>query len=165
MDAKTFQKIARTQFRYTAWVVAGNLKDLTDEQGLAQPAAGNNLNWVAGHIADARGDTLQLLGQACPYAADKYDRYKRGTPPITSADEAIALTEILADFAATEEALQAGLAGLTAEKLAAKAPFSPSGNEKETVGTLLAGLVFHEGYHAGQLGTLRRLAGAGGVVK
>ncbi|MDX2475569.1 MAG: DinB family protein [Candidatus Krumholzibacteria bacterium] len=165
MDAKTFQKIARTQFRYTAWVVAGNLKDLTDEQGLAQPAAGNNLNWVAGHVANYRGSTLRLLGQDCPFAADKYDRYERGNPALINPGEAVPLTEILADFMATEEGLQAGLAGLTTEALAAKAPFSPSDNPAETVGTLLAGLVFHEGYHAGQLGLLRRLAGAEGVVK
>ena len=61
--------------------------------------------------------------------------------------------------------LQAGLAGLTSDLLAAKAPFSPSQDEKETNGSLLAGLVFHEAYHNGQLGTLRRLSGAAGVIK
>ena len=72
---------------------------------------------------------------------------------------------MLADFAATDEALQAGLVGLTAESMAAKAPFTPYDNDKETVGSLVAALVFHEGYHTGQLGTLRYLAGAEGAIK
>ena len=165
MDAKTFQQIATIQFNYTTWVVAGNLKDLTDEQGLENTTAGSNLNWVAGHITQARGSALQMLGQACPYASDKYARYERGNPSIGGADEAVPLSEILADFVSTTDALKAGLAALTTEFLAAKAPFSPSGNKKETVGSLLAGLVFHEGYHAGQLGVLRRQAGREGIIK
>ena len=165
MDAKTFANVAAIQFNYTAWVVGANLKDITDEQSLENTTAGSNLNWVAGHIAQARGSALQMLGQACPYPTNKYDRYERGMPNITNADEAVPLSEIVADFNSTAEALKAGLAGLTAEALAAKAPFSPSGNREETVGSLMAGLVFHEAYHAGQLGVLRRQAGGEGVIK
>ncbi len=47
----------------------------------------------------------------------------------------------------------------------AKAPFSPKDDENETVGSLLAGLAFHEAYHTGQLGILRRVSGADGAVK
>ncbi len=50
--------------------------------------------------------------------------------------------EIVADFASTQDALQVGLAALTGEKLVAKAPFSPGNDENETVGSLIAGLVF-----------------------
>ncbi len=40
----------------------------------------------------------------------------------------------------------------------------PSPLRKETVGTLLAGLVFHDAYHVGQTGLLRRIAGHAGVL-
>jgi hypothetical protein len=45
------------------------------------------------------------------------------------------------------------------------APISPTGNPKETVGSLLAALAFHEAYHVGQTGILRRVIGREGVVK
>ena len=106
-----------------------------------------------------------MLGQGLPFPADKYDRYRRSSAPVTDADGTISLFEMQADFAATRKALQAGLEALTTEELAAKAPFSPADDENETVGSLIAVLVFHESYHIGQLGVLRRLAGAAGAIK
>jgi hypothetical protein len=105
------------------------------------------------------------MGQDSPFPADKYARYDRGSDPVTGSEGTVPLSEMVADFATTQGGLEAGLAGLTDEYMAAKAPFSPGDNEKETVGSLLAGLVFHEGYHVGQLGILRRLSGEEGAVK
>ncbi len=165
MDVRTFQKIAIIQFKYTTWVMGANLKGLTDEQGLQQPPEGNCLNWVAGHVMQARSGILHLTRQATPFAAGKYERYERGSAPVVEAAGTVPLTEMLTDFMATEEGLKKGIAGLRAEMLAAKAPFSPSNDETETIGSLLAGLVFHEAYHCGQLGTLRRLVGGDGTIK
>jgi hypothetical protein len=58
-----------------------------------------------------------------------------------------------------------GLAGLPPESMDRPAPFSPTGNPKETVGSLLAAFAFHEAYHVGQTGILRRVIGREGVVK
>jgi uncharacterized damage-inducible protein DinB len=56
-------------------------------------------------------------------------------------------------------------ANLSQYKRAAQtAPFSPSGNPKETVGSLMGVLAFHEVYHVGQVGMLRRWAGLERVV-
>jgi hypothetical protein len=71
----------------------------------------------------------------------------------------------MADFSATRKILMTGLVALTAEKLEAPAPFSPSNDQEETIGSLLAGLLFHESYHIGQLGLLRRLVGKDGIIK
>lgn len=166
MNAETFARTLKIQYGYNTFVFNGNLAGLTEADALSQPSpAGNCINWVAGHILQARGGTLAVLGQPLPFAEDKYDRYQRGTTPITDAEGTVALADMLTDFAATEEALQAGLSALTPDMLAAKAPFSPGNDENETIGSLAAGLVFHEAYHNGQLGVLRRLAGASGVVK
>jgi len=135
MDPKTMAQTLTIQYGYTTYLFGATPTGLTNEQALKQPSPGGNcLNWVAGHIVQARGATLAVLGQELP-------------------------------FSATEDGLAAGLASMTAEGLAEKAPFSPGNNEKETVESLVAGLVFHEGYHIGQLGLLRRLAGEEGVVK
>jgi len=166
MDTRTMAQILTIQYSYTSYVFGATLKGLADEDAFKQPSPGGNcLNWVTGHIVQSRGGTLGVLGQELPFAADKYERYKRGSKPVSGGKGTVPLSEMEADFAATQAGLETGLAGLTAEMLAAKAPFSPGNDDKETVGSLLAGLVFHEGYHIGQLGLLRRLAGEDGVVK
>ena len=167
MDPQTFSQTLTIQYGYTAYTFAINLKGLADDAAFSQPDKGGNcLNWVAGHIVGSRGGTLAVLGQKLPFPANKYDRYKRGSSAMTDEQEGtVPLSEIVVDFASTQDALQVGLAALTTEKLAAKAPFSPGNDENETVGSLMAGLVFHEGYHIGQLGVLRRMAGEEGAIK
>ncbi|HPF69705.1 MAG TPA: DinB family protein [Candidatus Krumholzibacteria bacterium] len=166
MDARELARFLSIQFRYTSFVFGANLEGLTDEDALRQPAPGGNcINWVAGHIVHARAGLVRLVGGTPPYDADHYRRYERASTPITSAADAVALSRIRADFAATRGPLDAGLATLTDDRLADPAPFSPGNNPEETIGTLLAGLAFHEAYHTGQLGVLRRLAGADGAIR
>jgi hypothetical protein len=45
------------------------------------------------------------------------------------------------------------------------APFSLGAREHETVESLFYGLVFHEAYHAGQLGLTRRLLGLEAAIR
>lgn len=166
MDARNLAQILTIQMRYTDYVFEANLAGMSAEDGFRQPEpSGNCMNWVAGHIVGSRGGTLRVLGQDSPFAADKYARYERGTETLSGSDESVSLVEIMADFSAAKEGLAAGLAGLTDEMVAGKAPFSPGNNPEETVGSLLAGLVFHESYHCGQLGVLRRMTGREGVIK
>ncbi len=167
MDPQTFSQTLTIQYGYTAYTFAANLKGLADDDAFTQPDKGGNcLNWVAGHIVGSRAETLTALGQKPPFPADKYDLYQRGSSAMTAEqDGTVPLSEIVADFASTQDALQVGLAALTTDKLATKASFSPGNDENETVGSLMAGLVFHEGYHIGQLGVLRRMAGEEGAIK
>jgi len=54
---------------------------------------------------------------------------------------------------------------MSPETLAAKPPRNMTGDPNETVGTNLAVFAFHESYHVGQTGVLRRVAGKPGVIK
>ncbi len=56
------------------------------------------------------------------------------------------------------------LASLSDENLAAAAPFSPRNDPDETVGSLLTLIAFHQAYHTGQTGLLRRVAGHDGAI-
>ena len=42
---------------------------------------------------------------------------------------------------------------------------TPSDVLGDTVGSAVIALAWHEGYHAGQIGTLRRMAGLDGVIR
>ncbi len=150
-------------FRHTARaihkVVRLNVDGLTQAESLIQPRpAGNCLNWVLGHLLCVYQHVLPMLEQTPVIKAGALQRYDRGSPPIKDADQAMQLSELMTAWDQTAERIDDGLANLASETLDAPAPFSPSGNENETVRSLLTTIFFHQAYHAGQTGILRRIA-------
>jgi hypothetical protein len=72
---------------------------------------------------------------------------------------------LLAAWDQLADRVDVGLAGLSLDVLDRPAGFSPSGNPEETVGSLLSTVLFHQAYHAGQLGLLRRISGHEGAIR
>lgn len=153
------------QFGFNHSVVKINTSDLTHEDSLATgPGGGNCINWVLGHVVASRNSVLKILGCDPIWDAERAAPYSRGSQPIT-ADNALPLEEILADYSSSQQTIAGALAKLTDKDLAAKSPVSFFKGDKETLGSVLAGFVFHEAYHIGQTGTLRHLAGKEGAIK
>jgi uncharacterized damage-inducible protein DinB len=143
-----------------AYALDVNVEGLSHEESLLQPGGGGNcLNWVVGHIVANRNHILSLLGEKPIWGEEAYERYKRGSAPIPGdGGGARPLAEMMADFATSQGRVRDGLSRMTEEHLAASAG-------KETVGDQLAFLQFHEAYHIGQAGLLRRLAGKDGAIR
>jgi uncharacterized damage-inducible protein DinB len=157
--------VFRQQTRMIHKVVGVNVQGVTHEESLIQPTPGGNcLNWVLGHILGVYNNVLPLVGQK-PVMDKALERYARGTPPIENPAEAMDIQELLTGLDDATERMDAGLAGLTAEVLDRPARNSPSGNPNETVRTLLTTVMFHQAYHAGQTGILRRVTGKEGAIR
>jgi len=147
-------------FEINAYVVKENTKELTHEDSLILPHPGGNcLNWVMGHIVASRNLILNLVGKQPIWSEEETKPYTRGSEPLAKGDDARQFDSILADFAKSQEQIMGALSNLTSDELAKAA------DEKETVGEKLSFLHFHETYHLGQIGLLRRLAGKAGVIK
>ncbi|MGH9617857.1 MAG: DinB family protein [Acidobacteriaceae bacterium] len=158
-------RVLRKQALLTHRVVKRNVEGLTQEDSLIQPQPGGNcLNWVIGHLLYVSDKMLSMLGQTPVLGTDTLKRYGRGTPQLTNAAEAIQLDRLMAAWDEAAGRLEAGLNAVTSEDLDRPAPFSPTDNPKETVRSLLSLLSFHQAYHAGQTGLLRRIAGKPGAV-
>ncbi len=158
-------EVFRHQAGMVLKVVQINVDGITQEESLIQPSPGGNCqNWVVGHLACIYNNVLPMLGQE-PVQAEALKRYDRGTPPIKDAAEALEFRDLLAAFEKTTERFDAGLAGLAPEALEGKVPDSPSGNPNETVRSLLSTILFHQAYHSGQTGILRRIAGKEGAIR
>ena len=137
---------------------------LTQEDSLIQPKpAGNCLNWVVGHLLCVYDQMLPLLGQASVMQPGALKRYERGSAPIKSASEAMELSYLLTGIEEAVARMDAGLQGLSEETMDSPAPFSPTGRP-ETVRSLVSLILFHQAYHTGQAGMLRRLAGKNGAI-
>jgi hypothetical protein len=159
-------KTLTIQYGYTTWTFNKTLENVPEDIARYAPAGGGNcLAWVVGHLIDSRVGTLRMLGVELPFDPEKYHRFHRGSDPVTADEDLPALAEMCEDFRSTAGPLAEGLAALNDNLVASAAPFSPGNNPQETVGSLLAGLVFHESYHVGQLGILRRSGGLDSVVK
>jgi uncharacterized damage-inducible protein DinB len=155
------------QISFLSFAVHRNVDGITHEESLRSPQpGGNNLNWVLGHIVLTRQAWLTaVLGQPALLDPAQLQLYKRGSDPLTDGTLAMPFAELVRLHDASQQPLLDGMARLTAARLGEKAPFSPGKNPDETVGSLVAALCFHEAYHIGQTGVLRRLLGhAGGIA-
>lgn len=156
-------RVLSTQIYYNLGALKMNLESLTHEESLVQPQpAGNCLNWIVGHILANRAGILGLLGQDPVWNEEEAAPYLRGSEPLTDPAIAKNLDEMVALLETAQDSILAGLSEISEESLQAPAP---SGKEGETVETGLAGLVFHEAYHVGETGVLRRLLGHEGAIK
>jgi hypothetical protein len=144
-------------FELNHYAIGVNARDLSHEESLLGPnSAGNCANWVLGHIVANRGAILSLVGEQPVWDAATGERYKRGSSPIAR-DKAKPFPEILESLDRSQERLVTGLARLREDDLGK--------DDGESLGSKLAFLQFHEAYHAGQLGLLRRIAGKKGAIQ
>lgn len=146
-------------------VVHINVAGITQQESLINPEPeGNCLNWVLGHLVCIYNNAMPLVGQEALPKPEKLKRYDRGSAPLRNASEAMELSELLSIWDEACKRVDAGLSTLTPETLDARAPFSPSNDPNETMRSLISTVLFHQAYHAGQLGVLRRVAGKPGAI-
>ncbi len=157
MSTKSFtlaDQVSR-ELRLHARIVQAQLDGLSEADTLLQPPDGGNcLNWLLGHLLVSRQTMFALLGVAPLDNATDYQRYVRDSQPVTHATDALPLSRLLSDLAASQKRLLARLGEISAEELAT----IPTGQERN-VGEQVSFLSWHETYHVGQMEQLRRLAG------
>jgi uncharacterized damage-inducible protein DinB len=162
-----FVKPLLVQIGFQRYALRRNIEGITHEESVRSPSPGGNcINWVVGHLVLTRQAWLtSLLGMAPAVDPEQKTRYRRGASPLVDGTLAMPWEELVAAFERSQAPLIEGMSRLGAQRLGEKAPFSPGNDPDETIGSLVAKLCFHEGYHIGQTGVLRRLLGrAGGIA-
>lgn len=152
------------QFGFNYQAAKANAADLSQAESLACATAGGNcVNWVLGHVVSTRNGILKLLGRDPIWDKERAKPYSRGSQGL-AAEDALPLEEIMADYRASQKTILTALGEMTDEDLEAKSPIEFFRGDEETIGTALASFAFHEAYHVGQTGTLRRVAGKAGAI-
>jgi hypothetical protein len=133
--------------------------DFTAQDWQVRDSAGHDPRWIVGHLATYRRRVLAMAG--LPAEPESWEAaFVRGSSPADLPPE-LDLTPVLAAFHGAQALLEVRWEALTPEQLAA--PFGrrmPNGSE--TVGGAIQFMAWHEAYHLGQLGLLRRIAGRPG---
>jgi hypothetical protein len=135
--------------------------DFTPEDWRVRDAAGHDPRWLVGHLAATRRGVLKLLGLETEEQGWEAF-FRRGTSPADLPGD-LELAPILASFFGAQALMAGAWEGLGPEALAK--PFVrtlPDGSQ--TVGDAFRFLAWHEAYHLGQLGIMRRLAGKAGLA-
>ena len=153
------------EFSYGA--IKRNLEDVTNEESLVQPpGAGNCLNWVLGHIVAARNTVLKLAGGTPVVGEDVAAHYRRGSDPLKAGEKVPDLATLRGLLSDTQHQLVPALAALSDDALTQPVPEAMRRPPLTgSVADALIRLHYHEGYHNGQIGLLRRLAGKEGAIK
>lgn len=129
-----------------------NTDDVSHEESLAAPSGGgNSLNWIVGHMLVSRDDISEMIGLERKFTNDRFKAYERGTQNVTS-ENAIDIIELIKLFEGSQQPLE--------EKIA-EIDYSAKPDDLKN----LTFLAFHEAYHVGQTGILRRIAGKEGAIK
>lgn len=148
----------KMMFQYNHYAIGVNARDLTHEESLIQPHPGGNCaNWVLGHIVQNRGQVLELLGAEPVWSPADGALYKRGSAPIVEGGREKPYPKLFEALDRSQERLMSGLSRIKDEDLGLA-------EVKGSLAGKLAVLQFHEAYHAGQLGLLRRIAGKAGAI-
>ena len=154
-------KLLAYQFGVTVGALGVNLEGISDEESRRRPPhGGNSIHWTLGHIVSYRQVVLELLGESPVWPKARTEAYGRGSSGDVPAEHILTLSQLMEDLQATTPEIVRCLEALPAETLEAPGP-----NPKQTLGQRLAFLAFHESYHAGQIGLLRRLAGKPGAIR
>ena len=138
-------------------VTERNLEGISNEDSRLDPEpAGNNINWTLGHILASRNHIMPALKQEPFWDEATAAPYMWGTEALAP-DKGETLETLLETLAKSQDQIVAGLDALSEEEL--EEAFG-----KGTVSKHLAFMAWHEAYHVGQLGLLRRLVGKEGAI-
>jgi uncharacterized damage-inducible protein DinB len=130
------------------------LKNFEDDRQFDRPLdKANSVNWVAGHIASARYGVADSLGikAKCPWG----NLYDRGAEVADKAKYP-SLQEIKTVWKDISAKIVKGLQEATEEQLSKEPEWQGPGMENSVRGVITF-LSFHESYHMGQLGYLRKI--------
>ena len=138
-------------------IIHDEIKDITHAESLVQPPYNvNRLNWVLGHIINARDNCLRLLHLPAQLSEAERLVYGHGSQPLTDAQTATDFDALVEKLDCTFEQLAQAISALTAEDLSADAQFFGS---PQPLYDWLVFFQWEETYHIGQLDLLRQMSG------
>jgi hypothetical protein len=142
-------------------ILGTGVGDLSDENAKARSrgGAGPSIAWTIGHLCHYKIKVLELLGQSRenPFSATFEHAAATdgaGYPP---------LTDLAASFSALNGELCTALAS-SADRLEAAMPGGGPHDEKRIIDTVVF-LAWHEAYHIGVIGAIRREQGRKGIAE
>ncbi|NIF04709.1 hypothetical protein F3J23_04570 [Chryseobacterium sp. Tr-659] len=153
METKTNEiELVKNQAAVTFQVVSLNIEGITHEESMIFPNnEANCMNWILGHLIYIRNAFLNILGAESVWDAEKFSYYNRGEIALDRQSEFVNFEDLKSYLKESQDRLEAKLNTLES--------FAPE--QVKDISTLC----FHEIYHTGQFGYLRRILGKPGAIR
>ncbi|PWN71997.1 hypothetical protein C1631_005130 [Chryseobacterium phosphatilyticum] len=145
-------EFVKNQVDVNCQVIFMNIEGITHDESMVFPdGEANCMNWVLGHLIYIRNALLNVLGEQSVWDAEIFSCYNRGAIALERKNEFVNFEQLKSYLKQSQDKLDTRLALLD--------EFN-SENVKD-----IAILCFHENYHSGQLGYIRRMLGKPGAIK
>lgn len=152
---RSIQELLLQAFQANDGFLSHAVADFDEADWAARHGETNCAAWILGHLASSRRACARIAGCSVPQAPWEA-RFEMGSTG--EIDGSLTVDDLQADFVATGLTLCEQLGKLSAADIAKDAPLkSPTGYKD--IASVLMFLQFHESYHIGQLGMIRRLQG------
>jgi uncharacterized damage-inducible protein DinB len=149
-------------FKLNNGVVHTALEGLPDDDFWRRPEGGGNpIGWMLGHVTGSRYTLLNRLGD--PAKTEWGNIFARGMP-LSEVQHYPSRERLQMAWKDTHGRMREAFASVSPDTLAEKLGRRIGPLDDPTVGETITFLAFHEAYHAGQMGYLRRLLGHAGVA-
>ena len=142
-------------------ILATGIGDLTDHDAKTRSrgGAGPSIAWTIGHLCHYKVKVLELLGQPRENAfAAQFEH-----TPATDGSDYPSLANLAASFSALNADVCTALAA-SVDRLDAPMPDAGPHDEKRVLDTVLF-LTWHEAYHIGAIGAIRREQGRKAIAE
>ena len=137
-----------TLYKTNYSAIPTNLEGVSDVESLKTSGNGeNNINWILGHIVSSRDTIHEKMGLPLICNNTIKKTYGRGSSS-TNTENAISLAEMLKTLESSQEMILAAI---------------PEIDDVDVI-KRIAFYGFHEAYHVGQLGLMRKIIGKKGAI-
>ncbi len=158
--AQPLESIANL-IRFNTQALTGAVQDFSADDWQHRAGEANPALWIVGHVVASRRALVREFGGSIEQAPWE-DAFQMGAKPGDCAGE-VPSGELVEDLQRVGELLHERLLALTAEQAAAPraTPFEAMG---QTNASYILFALWHESYHLGQLGLIRRVLGREGLA-
>jgi uncharacterized damage-inducible protein DinB len=148
-------------FKLNNNLIARSLDGLSDEEVWTQPSgSGNPIAWLVGHLTETRAGMLSEMGMPFNYGWTRV--FQRGSA-LQDRSGYPTREAIETAWTATHAAMRDAFASVAPERLAGPVTRLPVPGV-ETLTDLIAFCGFHEAYHVGQIGFIRKQLGHSSIA-
>ena len=146
------QLLLKIQNEFCGDVIKKNIDRISHEESMVFPSGeANCMNWIFGHLIFVRNALLEMLGEKPVWKNNDFTFYERGVKPLDHVGNFKEFDHLKTYFEESQTRL------LSAFEKQKQIPAEKMSD--------FAALSFHEIYHCGQLGYVRRLLGKEGAIK
>ena len=154
---KNMIKPILASYRFSNFIMNLVLTDLTNEQARkrARNGEGASISWIVGHLLDYRCQALNLFG------VKREREYKETFGDVGANDGANYpdIKELINKWNELNKEVEAGFEDVTDDQITASVKNEQSVHEEKTVLDIISFFMWHESYHMGVLGAIRKELG------